>query len=135
MTGLIAESAANNRITRLSFRAIIGKIHIRTLKPLKPVATCPRVSDMTATEPLGPMIRIRDLRLARNWTASQLVDRIREHGVEVTEASIYNVENGNKQASARLLTAWAQALGIDPMNAWHGPLRKPVAPGRPGRAA
>lgn len=79
------------------------------------------------------MVRIRDLRLARNWTMTQLADRIREHGVEISEAGISNVENGNKKASTRLLTAWAQALGIEPLNVWHGPLRKAIEPGVPGR--
>jgi hypothetical protein len=68
----------------------------------------------------------------------QLADRIEEHGVSITEAGISNVENGNKKASDRLLIAWAKALGIDPMNVWHGPLRKPVesgVPGKGGRAA
>lgn len=90
---------------------------------------------MPNTNPLGPMVRIRDLRTARGWTIAQLVDRIAEHGVTVTDAGISNVENGNKQASERLLTAWAKALGSDPMNVWHGPLREPVKPGRPNRAA
>lgn len=75
------------------------------------------------------MVRIRDLRLARNWTMAQLADRIGEQGVSITEAGISNIENGNKQGSERLMNAWAQALGIDPMNLWHGPLRKPVEPG------
>lgn len=86
---------------------------------------------MPAIEPLGPMIRIRDLRTARGWTMAQLADRIGEHGVRITEAGISNVENGNKKASDRLLTAWALALGVDPMNLWHGPLRKSVEPGVP----
>lgn len=81
------------------------------------------------------MVRIKDLRLARNWTQEQLAERIAEHGVSVTAQSISNVENGNKQASARLLTAWALALGCEPMNVWHGPLRKPVEPGIPAKVA
>jgi transcriptional regulator with XRE-family HTH domain len=79
------------------------------------------------------MVRIRDLRLARGWTIAQLVERIAEHGVSVTEAGISNVETGNKQGSERLLTAWAKALGSDPMNVWHGPLREPIKPGIPGK--
>lgn len=75
-------------------------------------------------------MRIRDLRIAHGWTMAQLADRIHEQGVQITEAGISNVENGNKQASDRLLTAWARALGVDPMNVWHGPLRKPVEPRR-----
>lgn len=79
------------------------------------------------------MVRISDLRKARNWTQEELADRIGEHGVAITGAGISNVENGNKQASDRLLTAWAKALGIEPLNVWHGPLRKPVEPGLPGK--
>lgn len=79
------------------------------------------------------MVRIRDLRLARGWTIAQLVDRIAEHGVKVTVAAISNIETGGKQASDRLLTAWAKALGSDPMNVWHGPLRAPTRPAGPGQ--
>lgn len=77
------------------------------------------------------MVRIKDIRLAHGWTMLQLADRIQEQGVPITEAGISNVENGNKKASDRLLTAWAKALGVDPLNVWHGPLRKPVEPGVP----
>lgn len=79
------------------------------------------------------MVRIVDLRKAHGWSQEQLAERIREHGVPVTGAGISNVESGNKQASDRLLTAWAKALGVEPLNVWHGPLRKPVEPGVPGK--
>ena len=79
------------------------------------------------------MVRISDLRRVRGWTQEDLADRIREQGIAVTAAGISNIENGNKQASDRLLTAWARALGIEPMNVWHGPLRKPIEPGVPAR--
>ena len=88
---------------------------------------------MPASDALGPMVRISDLRKARNWSQEQLADRIQEHGVSITGAGISNVESGNKQASERLLTAWALALGVEPMNVWHGPLRKPIEPGIPGK--
>lgn len=78
---------------------------------------------MAATEPLGPMIRIRDLRQAHGLTMQQLADRISEQGVSITEAGISNIETGSKKASDRLLTAWAKALGIAPLNVWQGPLR------------
>lgn len=90
---------------------------------------------MAASKPLGPMVRISDLRKLRNWTQEELADRIGEHGVAITAAGISNVENGNKQASDRLLTAWSLALGIEPMNVWHGPLRAPIEPGVPGKKA
>ena len=81
------------------------------------------------------MIRLRELRLAHGLTMKQLADRIAEQGVSISEGGISNVENGAKQASDRLLIAWMRALGADPLNVWHGPLRKPVVPGVPGRAA
>ncbi|MCV2395966.1 helix-turn-helix transcriptional regulator [Actinotalea sp. M2MS4P-6] len=86
---------------------------------------------MPAMEPLGPMVRISDLRKAHGWTQEQLAGRIVEQGVPITGAGISNVEAGNKQASDRLLTAWARALGVEPLDVWHGPLRKPVVPGMP----
>lgn len=88
---------------------------------------------MPAIEPLGPMVRIKDLRLAHHLSQSQLAERIAEQGVEITEAGISNVENGNKKASDRLLGAWAKALGVEPLNVWHGPLRPPVTPASPPR--
>lgn len=88
---------------------------------------------MPAIEPLGPMVRIKDLRLALGWSQTELAERIAEKGGEVTDAGISNVENGNKKASDRLLIAWAKALGVEPLNVWHGPLRPPVTPASPPR--
>ena len=88
---------------------------------------------MPAIEPLGPMIRIKDLRLAHGLSQPELAARIAEFGVEVTDSGISNVENGNKKASDRLLTAWAKALGVEPLNVWHGPLRPPIEPASPPR--
>jgi len=91
---------------------------------------------MPTTEPLGPMIRLKEVRTRlTTMTQEQLAERIREQGVEITGAGVSNVENGNKVASDRLLTAWAIALGIDPLLVWQGPLRKPVEPGVPARRA
>lgn len=90
---------------------------------------------MPATDPFGPMVRIRDLRLAHGWTMQQLADRIGEFGVDITEAGISNVENGNKKASDRLLIAWSRALGIDPLNVWHGPIKSAALNKPRGRAA
>lgn len=86
---------------------------------------------MPAMEPLGPMVRIKEVRIAHGLSQLQLAERIAEQGVEITDAGISNVENGNKKASDRLLTAWAKALGIEPLNVWHGPLRPPVEPAMP----
>lgn len=90
---------------------------------------------MPATGPLGPMVRIREVRRAHGLTMRQLSERIAEQGVEITEAGISNVENGNKKASDRLLTAWARALGLQPLDVWPGPLRPAIEPGKPRRAA
>lgn len=86
---------------------------------------------MAETEPLGPMVRIRDLRVAHGLSIGQLVERIHEQGGQISEAGVSNIENGNKQASERLLVAWAKALGVSPLNVWHGPLRASVTPGSP----
>lgn len=90
---------------------------------------------MPATDPLGPMVRLKDVREALGLSQPQLADRIGEHGVEISVGGISNVENGAKQASNRLLIAWAKALGLEPLNVWHGPLRKPVVPGPPSRSS
>lgn len=79
------------------------------------------------------MVRIKDIRLAHNLTMVQLAEKIAEHGVAISEGGISNVENGNKQASDRLLTAWSRALDLDPLTVWHGPLRPKVIPGLPGK--
>lgn len=88
---------------------------------------------MPAIEPLGPMIRMKDVRLLLGLSQVQVTDRMAEHGVEMSGAGLSNIENGNKKASDRVLIAWAKALGIDPLNVWHGPLRPPVQPAAPPR--
>lgn len=72
---------------------------------------------------MGPMVRLRDLRMAHTLTMRQLAERIGEQGVAITPAGISNVENGHKRASERLLSAWARALGVSPLDVWQGPLR------------
>lgn len=87
---------------------------------------------MPTTEPLGPMVRLKEVRTKlTTLTQEQLAERIREQGVPITNAGLSNVENGGKPASDRLLTAWARALGLDPLLVWQGPLRRPVEPGIP----
>ena len=83
---------------------------------------------MPAMEPLGPMVRMKEVRLLLGKSQVQVTERMTEHGVEITDAALSNIENGNKKASDRVLIAWAKALGIDPLNVWHGPLRPPVQP-------
>lgn len=79
------------------------------------------------------MVRMRVVRAISGLTLMQVCDRMAEHGVELSEGGLSNIENGNKQASDRVLIAWAKALGIEPLDVWHGPLRKPVEPGLPGK--
>lgn len=81
------------------------------------------------------MVRMKVLRQVSGLTLVQVVDRMAEHGVSLSEGGLSNIENGNKQASDRVLIAWAKALGIDPLDVWHGPLRKPVEPGVPSKKA
>lgn len=82
------------------------------------------------------MIRLKEVRTRlTTLTLKQLAERISEQGVPISEAGLSNVENGNKVASDRLLTAWCRALGLDPLLVWHGPLRKPVEPGVPLKKA
>lgn len=72
---------------------------------------------MTATAPLGPLVPIRGLREAYGLTVSQLCDRIEPHlGKRPHEDTIRNVELGHKRASAPLMTAWAKALGLTPLD-------------------
>jgi transcriptional regulator with XRE-family HTH domain len=87
---------------------------------------------MPTSEPLGPMVRLKEVRTKlTTLTQEQLAERIRELGVPITNAGLSNVENGSKPASDRLLTAWAMALGLDPLLIWQGPLRRPIEPGIP----
>jgi transcriptional regulator with XRE-family HTH domain len=79
------------------------------------------------------MIRMKDARLLLGLSQVQVTDRMAEHGIEMSVGGLSNIENGNKKASDRVLIAWAKALGIDPLNVWHGPLRAPVQPATPPR--
>lgn len=79
------------------------------------------------------MVRIKEVRKAHNLTLKQLAEKISEHGVDISEAGLSNVENGNKVASDRLLTGWALALGLSTLEVWQGPLRDPIQPGAPTR--
>lgn len=74
---------------------------------------------------------MKDVRLLLGKSQLQITERMQEHGVEITVAGLSNIENGNKKASDRVLIAWAKAVGIDPLNVWHGPLRPPVVPAVP----
>ena len=68
----------------------------------------------------GPQVRIRDYREALGISVSQLVERIYETGYadSVHPDTIRNVELGHKRASKPLMTAWAKALGLNPLDVW-----------------
>jgi transcriptional regulator with XRE-family HTH domain len=73
------------------------------------------------------MARIRVLRDAYGLTAEQLADRMGELGVPVDRNTLYNIESGAKKPSARVLDAYARALGLNPLDFWQGPLRRAKA--------
>lgn len=64
----------------------------------------------------GPLVTIRDLRKAYGLSIPQLVERIGQQGVSVDPDHISNVELGHKRPSQPLLTAWAKALGVLPLD-------------------
>lgn len=68
----------------------------------------------------GPQVRIRDYREALGVSVSHLVERIKETGYEgnVHPDTIRNIELGHKRASKPLMTAWAKALGLVPLDVW-----------------
>lgn len=67
--------------------------------------------------PTGPRIGIRELRKAYSLTLEQLADRIAVEGFKRPSAdSLANVELGHRRASRELMTAWAKALGLHPLD-------------------
>jgi transcriptional regulator with XRE-family HTH domain len=66
--------------------------------------------------PLPPMVPIRALREAHGLTSRGLAERIAEHGVTVSPDSLIAVELGQTGVSRELLTAWAKALNILPVD-------------------
>ncbi len=77
---------------------------------------------MTALDPIGPQVRIRDYRKARGLNIPDLVERIAAYGLRIHKATISNVELGYKRGSDELMTAWAKALGLDPLDVYQPPL-------------
>lgn len=64
-----------------------------------------------------PLVSIRTLREAHGLTQRELAERITERRGRPTDVStISNVESGNKPASKQLMAAWAQALGLHPLD-------------------
>lgn len=65
----------------------------------------------------GPRVGIREVRKAHGLTLEQLADRIEEQGAKRPDAdSLSNIERGHKRAGLALMTAWAKALGIHPLD-------------------
>lgn len=72
-----------------------------------------------SARPIGPQVRIRELRSAYGLSVKQLIERIGEEGgPNVHEDHIRNVELGHKKASGPLMTAWAKALRLNPLDVW-----------------
>lgn len=76
--------------------------------------------DTDSAQVAGPQIRIRALREAHGLSVAALIDRINEQGGPkgVHPDTIRNVELGYKRASKPLMTAWAKALGLSPLDVW-----------------
>lgn len=88
-----------------------------------------------AANPIGPQIRIRDLREAHGLSVKQLIQRIEEAGLAgVHEDTIRNVELGHKRASVPLIAAWAQALGLQhSLDVWQPPAKEAPTRSKSGR--
>lgn len=72
---------------------------------------------MSAPTLLGPQVPIRELRRAHGLSIAMLCDRIEPHlGKRPHEDTIRNIELGHKRASVQLMTAWAKALKIAPLD-------------------
>ena len=65
---------------------------------------------------IPPMVPLRALRQAHGLTSPALAVRIAEFGVTVDPDHLIAVELGQKGASRELLTAWARALNIKPLD-------------------
>ncbi|WP_280330299.1 helix-turn-helix domain-containing protein [Nocardia wallacei] len=74
-----------------------------------------------SARPRGPQVRIRDLREAYGLSVKDLSSRIAAQGVSVHPDTIRNVELGHRGASGPLMTAWAKALGLSPLDVWQPP--------------
>lgn len=67
----------------------------------------------------GPQVRIRDYREALGIDVKSLIERLEEQGQpNVHPDTVRNVELGHKRASKALMTAWARALGLNPIDVW-----------------
>lgn len=70
--------------------------------------------------PIPPQVSLRALREWRGLTLQQLANEIRAQGVDISVTALNNAELGHRQASPRVLDAWARALGIRPMHVRQG---------------
>jgi transcriptional regulator with XRE-family HTH domain len=71
---------------------------------------------MKKSPPIPPMVPLRALRQAYGLTSPALAGRIAEYGVSVDPDHLIAVELGQSGASRELLTAWARALNVNPLD-------------------
>lgn len=67
---------------------------------------------------IGAQVPIRALRVAYGLSVNELIIRIKQNGgpEKLHPDTIRNVELGYKRASAPLLSAWAKALDLTPLD-------------------
>jgi transcriptional regulator with XRE-family HTH domain len=66
---------------------------------------------------IEPQVPLREVRKAYGLTLKDLADRIEQHySKRPTEAGLANIELGHQLGSAALMTAWARALKISPLD-------------------
>lgn len=67
---------------------------------------------------IGAQVPIRSLREAYGLSVNDLIERIQQHGgpPKLHPDTIRNVELGYKRASTPLMTAWAKALNLTPLD-------------------
>lgn len=64
-----------------------------------------------------PVVTTAVLRKALGRTIQSVCDHINEeHGLKVDRGTISAIENGHRGASSKMLTAYAEALGISPLD-------------------
>lgn len=75
------------------------------------------VGAMNTAKPLGPMVPIRELRMAHGLSIEQTCERIEVYlGKKPHGDTLRNIELGHRKASQPLLNAWAKALGLIPLD-------------------
>lgn len=69
---------------------------------------------------IGAQVPIRTLRVAYGLSVNDLIERIKQHGgpAKLHPDTIRNVELGYKRASSPLMTAWAKALNLTPLDVY-----------------